>query len=169
MVILDAGGFIDANETAMSDGAVNRVVSTAGCSSAEHCVSVVSTRRDRASSILSFGGGAHLLETHLAASVGSSSPLATGAAEAFRANLADAVDFLSDIHTLTRVKARAALALFWEHLDLLSTTTRTNHLIVFTVQVLYRINSTHRRGKSTLVFVLYSVLYYTCNRKFVNF
>ena len=109
MVILDAGGFIDANETAMSDGAVNRVVSSAGSTSADHNVSVVSTRRDRASSILSFGGGAHLLETHLASAVGSSSPLPTGAAESFRASLSDAVDFLSDIHTLTRVKARGAL------------------------------------------------------------
>ena len=109
MVILDAGGFIDANETAMSDGAVNRVVSTVGSSSADHYVSVVSTRRDRASSILSFGGGAHLLEAHLASALASSSPLATGASESFRASLSDAVDFLSDIHTLTRVKARGAL------------------------------------------------------------
>ncbi|MCP6769935.1 hypothetical protein NL529_34315, partial [Klebsiella pneumoniae] len=74
--------------------------------------------------------------------VGSSSPLATGAAEAFRANLADAVDFLSDIHTLTRVKARAPLEAF-----AFTVTNYSHKLLVFTVRVLYSINRTHRREK----------------------
>ena len=73
-------------------------------------VAVMSGRRDRACSIFSFGGGAHLLEVQPGTT--GVQMCSTGAAECMRqAYLADAVEFLSDLHTLSKLKVRPPLTI----------------------------------------------------------